>query len=243
MIRGLIAALLLVACAAAPVTEREPPAVSGLASATRDFDGDGLVDPRDRCPRDPGEGPLGCPEPDDDGDGFKDRADRCRQEPGMEPDGCPIADGDGDGILDRDDRCATPETKNGYLDEDGCPDDIPRDLAEFVGAIAGVEFVADTRVLTPRAVRVLGRAAQALRRHATVRIEIVGHLHGGWPLQYGRDPSSVRASEVKRVLVEHGVEAARIEVRGAGPDEPINSNRTAAGRARNERIEFTLLVQ
>ena len=89
----------------------------------------------------------------------------------------------------------------------------PSDIKWTEETAKNVEFVADTRVLTPRAVRVLGRAAQALRRHATVRIEIVGHLHGGWPLQYGRDPSSVRASEVKRVLVEHGVEAARIEVR------------------------------
>jgi len=35
-------------------------------------------------------------------------------------------DHDGDGILDEDDRCPyDPETKNGYLDEDGCPDVLP----------------------------------------------------------------------------------------------------------------------
>jgi hypothetical protein len=35
-------------------------------------------------------------------------------------------DRDGDGIPDDDDRCPyDPETKNGYLDEDGCPDVAP----------------------------------------------------------------------------------------------------------------------
>jgi hypothetical protein len=35
-------------------------------------------------------------------------------------------DHDGDGIPDEDDRCPyDPETKNGYLDEDGCPDVAP----------------------------------------------------------------------------------------------------------------------
>jgi hypothetical protein len=50
-------------------------------------------------------------------------------------------------------------------------------------------------------------------------------------------------ASVKRYLVEHGVEDARIETRGAGPDEPVDTNKTAAGRAKNRRIEFTILVQ
>jgi hypothetical protein len=43
-------------------------------------------------------------------------------------------DRDGDGILDDDDRCPyDPETKNGYLDEDGCPDVPPAQAAQGSG--------------------------------------------------------------------------------------------------------------
>ena len=60
---------------------------------------------------------------------------------------------------------------------------------------------------------------------------------------YGRDLSTRRAASVKNYLVEHGIDTARIETRGARADEPIATNKTAAGRARNRRIEFTILVQ
>ena len=64
---------------------------------------------------------------DGDGDGFTREVDRCPDDPGVEPDGCPIPDTDGDGILDPDDRCPDrAETRNGFGDEDGCPDEIPR---------------------------------------------------------------------------------------------------------------------
>ena len=38
-----------------------------------------------------------------------------------------------------------------------------------------------------------------------------------------------------------GIEDPRIETRGAAFDEPIDTNKTAAGRAKNRRIEFKVL--
>ena len=43
-------------------------------------------------------------------------------------------------------------------------------------------------------------------------------------------------------VIEHGIDEKRLETLGAGPDEPIDSNKTAAGRARNRRIEFMVLI-
>jgi outer membrane protein OmpA-like peptidoglycan-associated protein len=66
------------------------------------------------------------PDPDPDGDGIVGAADSCPTEAGVEPDGCPVRDSDGDGINDPDDKCPQePETKNGFADDDGCPDEIP----------------------------------------------------------------------------------------------------------------------
>lgn len=78
---------------------------------------------------------------DRDGDGFPDAVDRCADDPGIEPDGCPVPDSEGDGICDADDQCPThPETRNGYQDEDGCPDEVPSQLARFTGTIKGINF-------------------------------------------------------------------------------------------------------
>lgn len=98
----------------------ECPTVPGIApTGCPDTDGDGLLDRVDECHLEKGPAPTGCP--DRDGDGILDKNDKCPAEPGQLPTGCP--DRDGDGILDKDDRCpADPEDKDGFQDEDGCPE-------------------------------------------------------------------------------------------------------------------------
>ncbi|HEY4238831.1 MAG TPA: OmpA family protein [Kofleriaceae bacterium] len=97
-----------------------------------DRDGDGLKDDVDKCPDDPEdfdgfEDEDGCPDPDNDRDGVLDVDDKCPLVPGpVENQGCPISkvgDRDGDGIPDNIDKCPDdPEDKDGFQDEDGCPD-------------------------------------------------------------------------------------------------------------------------
>ncbi|RYZ45796.1 MAG: OmpA family protein [Myxococcaceae bacterium] len=70
-----------------------------------------------------------CPDLDADGDGVKNADDRCPTTPGLaELQGCPDGDDDKDGILNLADKCpAQAENKNGFQDEDGCPDDPDSD--------------------------------------------------------------------------------------------------------------------
>ena len=220
------------------------PGIAPDGCPERDRDGDGFMDSQDACPDVPGVAPDGCPIKDRDGDGFLDNVDKCPDDPGVEPDGCPIPDTDGDGILDPDDKCPTqPETRNGFQDEDGCPDEIPSQLAKFTGTIKGIYFDLDKDTIKPKSRPVLDRAVAVLKEFPSIRIEISGHTDSTGSLEHNRDLSKRRAASVKRYLVEHGIEEKRIESRGAGPDEPVDTNKTAAGRAKNRRIEFTILVQ
>jgi|JI6StandDraft_1071083.scaffolds.fasta_scaffold17292_4 outer membrane protein OmpA-like peptidoglycan-associated protein len=220
------------------------PGIAPDGCPERDRDGDGFMDSQDACPDVPGIAPDGCPEKDRDGDGFLDSVDKCPDDPGVEPDGCPIPDTDGDGILDPDDKCPLePENKNGYQDEDGCPDVIPAKIAAFTGTIKGIYFDLDKSTIKPKSRPVLDRAVSVLQEFDSIRIEISGHTDSTGSPDYNRKLSLERANAVKTYLTEHGVATARIETRGAGPDEPIDTNKTAAGRAKNRRIEFTILVQ
>ncbi len=91
-----------------------------------DRDGDGVLDPDDVCPDVPGpQENKGCPWPDRDNDGTVDPDDKCPDVPGPKENfGCPVVvDTDGDGIFDDLDRCKTErEDKDGYQDDDGCPE-------------------------------------------------------------------------------------------------------------------------
>jgi hypothetical protein len=99
-----------------------------------DNDDDGVLDKDDACPNvagSPSDDPKtnGCPQPDRDKDGVPDNVDACPDEKGMESDdpatnGCPTSkDRDKDGVSDKADKCPDqPEDKDGFEDEDGCPD-------------------------------------------------------------------------------------------------------------------------
>jgi OOP family OmpA-OmpF porin len=237
--------LALTACATT-VTRTAPPTLLATSvaatEANRDFDTDGFPDPADRCPAVTGVAPHGCPDPDSDGDGFLDSQDRCPAEPGVEPDGCPIPDTDGDTILDPDDRCPTAlETRNGVADRDGCPDEIPADLASITGRIDRLQFDLDRDTIKPKSFAALDRIVTVLAHHPDIRIMLVGHVDSTGNM-YRSELSGRRARAVKHYFIDHGIHADRLETRGAGPDEPVDTNKTTAGRAKNRRVELQITV-
>ncbi len=208
-----------------------------------DRDGDGFLDTEDRCPDEPGVAPYGCPNPEDpDGDGFFGADDQCPDEPGIAPDGCPDLDADGDGILIPDDQCPdVPETHNGYQDEDGCDDVVPDDIQRFNGRLEGINFDTGRATLTKASLPILDEAVELLGKHPTIRIEISGHTDNTGSREINMRLSTSRSKTVMQYLVDRGIAADRITTRGAGPDEPIDSNATRVGRAQNRRIEFRVL--
>ncbi|MFN0061536.1 MAG: OmpA family protein [Myxococcaceae bacterium] len=114
----------------------EKQAAPALVVTLEDPDGDtdGIPDTKDRCPklaedRDGFEDEDGCPDLDNDQDGVLDTDDLCPRESGPAlARGCPTVaptptDSDGDGIDDTKDGCKhQAEDKDGFADEDGCPD-------------------------------------------------------------------------------------------------------------------------
>jgi OOP family OmpA-OmpF porin len=214
--------------------EKEP-------AGPRDRDGDGFLDDEDKCPKDPGIAPDGCPRLDSDGDGFYDDEDKCPQEPGVEPDGCPRPDKDGDKIADDVDKCPeVPETKNGYQDVDGCPDQLPKEVEDFSGVLEGIEFDLDKDTIKRSSLPKLDKAVKVLTDHPDIKIEIGGHTDSTGSREYNLDLSRRRARSVKNYFLKKGIDDKRLTTRGYGPDKPVDDNETAEGRSHNRRIEFVI---
>ena len=209
-----------------------------------DTDGDGVLDRDDYCPKEAGPAPKGCPviDTDPDKDGVPLPCDLCPDEPGVKPDGCPIRDTDGDGILDDKDKCINePETKNGFEDDDGCPDTIPEAVKKFTGVIEGIYFDQGKATIRAQSKAKLDGAVKVLKDYPSVSMEISGHTSSEGDKDFNQKLSEDRAEAVKQWLVDKGIPADRIKTRGVGPDEPIADNKTAAGRAKNRRIEFKVV--
>lgn len=210
-----------------------------------DRDGDGIADAEDRCPDEAGPKPEGCPAPgDSDGDGILDPEDECPNTPGPAPKGCPDTDPDKDGIVGDADQCPNePETKNGFQDADGCPDEVPAEVKKFTGVIQGIEFDFGKATIRGGSRKVLDGAAKILKDYSDLRVRITGHTDNVGQHERNITLSLDRANAVKAYLADQGVDGSRIETRGAGPDEPIADNKTDAGRQQNRRIEFNLITQ
>lgn len=219
-----------------------------------DDDRDGIRNLDDRCPKQSGLAVRdGCPPlVDEDGDGFydagqynipEDRKDTCPDIVGVaEYNGCPAPDSDGDGLLDLIDRCPKdPETVNGFEDENGCPDVIPPDIAAILGTLRGITFGFLSDRLSESSKPILARAAEVLRRHPHIKIEIQGHTDADGDPAVNKALSLRRAMSVRRELVDQGIVECRLRAAGYGGEQPLDGSDGNTARAANRRIEFRLV--
>lgn len=220
-----------------------------------DRDKDGIADNVDKCPADPEDtdgfqDDDGCPDFDNDGDGVLDPEDECVDLPGSPArGGCPEPDRDGDGIPDGVDKCPNqPETFNGFIDGDGCPDNAPNALIEVtpegIKLREKVQFATDSdKIVGPKSTKVLDQVASVLAAdRRIVRVEISGHTDNVGPAEKNRDLSRRRADAVVAYLAKKkGVPVGKIVATGQGPDKPVGDNNTPEGREQNRRVEFKII--
>jgi OmpA-OmpF porin, OOP family len=182
--------------------------------------------------------------PDRDGDGVPDDEDRCPDVPGpREMEGCP--DRDGDGVPDIDDKC--PD-QPGPAQNDGCPVGETEPLVEIETTRLSlkdmIHFDTAKDTIKPESDRIVAEIAAILKSRPDLkRVRVEGHTDIVGSRPYNLDLSQRRAASVVRALVARGVAASRLEAAGFGFDRPVASNATALGRAKNRRVEFTIVGQ
>lgn len=228
--------------------------VAGLVAldGCPDADGDGIADKFDSCPTTAGIAQFnGCP--DTDGDGVPDQFDNCPTVAGLVR-GCP--DGDGDGIADKDDKCpelagiieysGCPDTDHdgipdnedacplraGPADRHGCPDTLRPRITLKKDRIS---FVTGKSVLSPASYEVLNEVIEKVKADPTIYLVVDGYADNTGKKSVNKVISTRRAMMVKKYLARKGIEASHIIAAGHGSSDPVASNKTAAGRAKNRR--------
>jgi OmpA-OmpF porin, OOP family len=137
-------------------------------------------------------------------------------------------DSDHDGVPDNIDQC--PNTPPGVqVDAVGCP---------LKGSITleGVNFEHDSAALTVASHPSLDSIADGLKKHPRLRVEIQGHTDSTGSPPYNLKLSQRRADSVRDYLINAGVSSDQLVTKGYGQTQPVASNKTAVGRAKNRRV-------
>ncbi|MBX2815872.1 MAG: OmpA family protein [Saprospiraceae bacterium] len=96
------------------------------------------------------------------------------------------------------------------------------------------------RILSP-SYGELDRLVDLLRHHNRIEIEIGGHTDNVGDQYSLFQLSQNRSRAIKRYLVKSGIQAHRIKTKGYGPSRPLTDNSNESLRARNRRVEVTII--
>ena len=197
-----------------------------------DNDGDGIINSEDACPDDKGTKMMkGCP--DTDGDGVADKDDKCPTVAGAKDNGgCPWPDTDGDGVADKDDKCPTVK---GSVANNGCPEVSDETMKKLNDYGKTILFNSGKASFQKQTIPVLQAMAAILKEYPTAKFSLEGHTDADGKDAMNQKLSEDRAAAVKNFLVENGIDASRLSSKGFGESMPVDSNKTAKGKANSRR--------
>jgi len=106
-----------------------------------------------------------------------------------------------------------------------------------------VLFDFDKTNIKPSADRVLREAVRILNSYIKHDLSVEGHTDSYGSYEYNQGLSERRAKSVANYLIKAGIDKNRISTIGYGEKIPVATNKTAAGRELNRRVEILILKE
>jgi len=103
-----------------------------------------------------------------------------------------------------------------------------------------VSFDLDSDVVRPGLYNELDRIAEIMIKYPQTSIQVEGHTDSTGSETYNQKLSERRASSVRNLLVQRGVQAQRVHILGFGESRPVATNTTPVGRQMNRRVEIRI---
>ena len=107
-----------------------------------------------------------------------------------------------------------------------------------------VFFDSGKAILTEADLKELPKAVDFLKKYPGTKIRLDGYTDSTGAEAYNMKLSERRAMAVRDYLVkEAGVDSSKITVVGHGGADPVADNKTPEGRAKNRRVEISILSE
>jgi OOP family OmpA-OmpF porin len=108
--------------------------------------------------------------------------------------------------------------------------------------LEGIEFEFGKAVIKKGSSHTLDMAAAILTNHPEIEVEIQGHTDNIGSADANLKLSQARAEAVRDYLIDvHMIEPVRLIPIGYGENQPVATNDTEAGRAKNRRVDFVVM--
>jgi OOP family OmpA-OmpF porin len=103
-----------------------------------------------------------------------------------------------------------------------------------------IQFESGSAVIKTDSYKLLDEILQSSVVAEGLKVGVYGHTDNVGNAVSNQKLSEERATSVKNYLVSKGLNASRIEVKGYGQNNPIADNSSAAGKAKNRRVQIVL---
>jgi outer membrane protein OmpA-like peptidoglycan-associated protein len=95
----------------------------------------------------------------------------------------------------------------------------------------------------PQTFPVLQSMVSILKEYPYSKFMVEGHTDSDGSNELNQTLSENRAAAVKNYLIENGIATDRLRSTGFGETKPIDTNKTAKGKANNRRVEVSLIKE
>ncbi len=105
---------------------------------------------------------------------------------------------------------------------------------------SSITFDVDKSQVKQQFTGTLNELASTMAKYDKTEVFVMGHTDSDGSDAYNYKLSEDRANSVAQYLNDHGVGASRIKIQAFGESQPIASNATADGKAKNRRVEIKI---
>ncbi|MDA8111830.1 MAG: OmpA family protein [Nitrospiraceae bacterium] len=110
----------------------------------------------------------------------------------------------------------------------------------LVLTLGSVLFGVNKATIKPGGIKNIDKLADFMKEDPHRNVMIEGYTDNTGSRDYNQTLSEKRAEAVRDALVDKSIDSQRIVTKGFGEDYPVASNKTAAGRQQNRRVEIVI---
>jgi outer membrane protein OmpA-like peptidoglycan-associated protein len=106
-----------------------------------------------------------------------------------------------------------------------------------------IQFETGKAVIKKVSYPILNEVAKILKEYSYYNVSIEGHTDDVGKEDFNLKLSQDRARSAMDYLISQGIDQSRMTATGFGESKPVATNKTAAGRSQNRRVEFNLVIK